>query len=193
MSDKLNTFLKAVLTGDRFRDGGVPVEVLEEFQRYRDFVVDVAKSIFYDQHPERERVPKGFVDDFRLQLTDVDDGSAAPVLSRRRPVDAASNGDQISVLEREDEFRHARDLIWEVVKATVEDEDLLDEFPDKHLNHSTKFGKTLRDDECLQFRRDGEDTGAELTVDVRRRLLALVDEQYEEEVDLVGPVVETHN
>jgi hypothetical protein len=73
------------LTGSRFGQPGMPVEVLPELTAYRELIVAVARELFLRRNLGRQRVPRGFTESFQLRLERVDKGSTIPVLERVNP------------------------------------------------------------------------------------------------------------
>ncbi|MGM0558144.1 MAG: hypothetical protein ACQEVA_17300 [Myxococcota bacterium] len=186
MGDKTDIFLRPVFRGERFEEHDVPVEVLEEFRRYQALLIDLAKAIFYEQHPERKRVPRGFVDRFGLALGDVEEGSAAPVLRRIAPDDEQM---QPQLIPEGDEFEQARDRLNRFLQSRAEDSGEVD-LPIEVLSHFKYFGRTLRDDESIELARDASSSGPRLDKTVRQQVLKTLGEPYEETVELVGYVSE---
>jgi hypothetical protein len=74
-------FLQPKFDGARFREHTLPLEVARDLTAYETLVVELAKQLYIQDHPDRQRVPKGFAADFHLHLERVDDGSAKPLLS----------------------------------------------------------------------------------------------------------------
>ena len=74
-------FLQPRFEGPRFSEHTLPLEVARDLAAYETLVVELAKHLYIHEHPERQRVPKGFAADFHLHLKRVDDGSARPLLS----------------------------------------------------------------------------------------------------------------
>ena len=73
-------FLRPRLEGARFDDGGVPLEFLSDLVALRELVLEVAKWRFLENHPERQRSPRGFTNDVGLKLIGLEGGSATPVI-----------------------------------------------------------------------------------------------------------------
>ncbi len=83
MSDQHFAFLH--LEGGRFEEnpGTLPVECLHEIANYRRCVASLASDAWRMDHPERERLPKKFTQDFQLSLTGIGSGSALPYVDRQ--------------------------------------------------------------------------------------------------------------
>lgn len=79
-------FAQPRFTGTRFDEHTLPVDVARDLAAYESLIVDLAKHLYLTNHPERQRVPKGFAANFRLDIDRIDPGSAMPnlvvVLSR---------------------------------------------------------------------------------------------------------------
>ena len=104
---ELVPFAELRLQGGRFEAGaGMPLDALPELSAYRVLVIEAARTIYREHHPERRRVPKGFVDHLELRLRRVDEGSQVPVIER------LTQGDQLPL---SDEFDEARDRIAELI------------------------------------------------------------------------------
>src|SRR2546425_410761 len=125
-------FLHARFDGARFSEHTLPLEVARDLAAYETLVVELAKHLYVKEHPERERVPKGFAADFHLHLERVDDGSAKPVLSIVT-AGAVALGAGASIY-----FERARDLISKCVAAA--DGQLPAEFPRSLLAHFNQVG-----------------------------------------------------
>lgn len=81
------------LEGGRFTEhpGKIPVECLNEIAIYRRCIVSLATDAWRSDHPERERLPKNFSQDFQLSLSGIGSGSALPYVERQ-PVDLGFDG-----------------------------------------------------------------------------------------------------
>src|SRR3954454_9537551 len=74
-------FLRPRLIGERFEGHSIPLEVLKDLAVLEEMVVEVAKSEFLKDHPQRRRSPRRLTDGITLKLTAVEEGSAVPVIS----------------------------------------------------------------------------------------------------------------
>jgi len=175
-------FARLRLTGGRFDDQGMPVETLVELAQYRELVLGVARAQFLREHPERQRVPRGFFDRLQLRLRAVEDGSAVPVLER-----VAFPG---TLLDVDDDFTRARDAIEDAVAAAETDQPPPNGFPPEALVLFNRFGQTLRPDEAIELRRGSAATGPRYTADTRRKLLLSKRRTYQEELQGIGWISE---
>jgi hypothetical protein len=180
-ADDPSVFVTHVLKGKRFDGHTIPVEVLPELAAYRQLVVAVARELFFQDNPTRQRVPKGFEQGFQLVLRQIGEGSAAAALER---VDGAQSGQQLRLLD--DLFERSRDLISDAISTG---ENVLDRFPVSALHLFNEFGASLRDDERIEV---VGPRGSRATYDrkTRKRLVLLRESTYEDDVDVVGRVVQ---
>lgn len=164
MPAELNHFLALHFRGARFDAGsGMPVEALGELVAYRELVMEVARLVFLEHNPDRQRVPKGFTDRLSLRLREVKDGSAVPLLER-----PTAGG----VFPWPDEFDTARDLISEAIQAAANGTPIPASFPEDALVHFNRLGQGLQDDESIEFRAPDSHAGPRYTQAVRKILLA---------------------
>lgn len=178
-------FLSPRLRGARFDDASVPVEVFAEFAAYRDLVIAVAKEVFRERHPQRQRVPKGFADRLQLSIKEVHDGSAIPVLLRNSVIAMALFGKH-----QPDEFDEARDRVAQAVEDVNAGKGLPQGFPRHALRYFGAFGRTLNEDETMELVPPGADSGARYGQAVRKKLLRLSTATYVEDVALLGRITE---
>ncbi len=177
----LMPFLTLHFRGARF-DGehGMPVETLGELVAYRDLVAEVARSVFLDQNRQRQRVPKGFSDRFRLRIREINEGSAVPTLERPIPD---------GKLPIDDEFDIARDLISVAIHAVANHGPVPADFPHGALVHFNRLGQGLRDDESIELQTPGTSTGPLYTQRTRKALL-VGRSSYQRDAHVLGWVTE---
>lgn len=174
-------FAQPRFTGARFDEHTLPVDVARDLAAYETLIVELARRLYLDDHPERQRVPKGFASNFHLDIQRIDDGSARPMLVLVLSGALALVGGERGYFER------ARDLVSECIAAPTNA--LPGTFPRELLSHFNQLGRSLRDDETLELPRDGA-ASAVLTQDKRKRLVLAADQVYEKETDLVGFIAE---
>jgi len=75
--EKVNTqeFLKPKLTGGRFQNATVPLELLKDFSALQEMLVEVAKWEFRNSHPDRERPRVTLPAEVDLHLTSVEEAA----------------------------------------------------------------------------------------------------------------------
>lgn len=174
-------FYQPSFTGQRFDEHTLPVEVARDLAAYETLVIELAKHLYKQDHPERERAPKGFAANFRLDIQEIGEGSTKPLLALVMSGVLALAGGEATHFER------ARDLIAECVAAP--DGRLPHLFPKELLGHFNQLGRSLRDGETLEL--PLASTGnAVLTPERRKQLVLAASEEYEREVELQGYIGE---
>lgn len=174
-------FLQPRFDGARFAEHTLPLEVARDLAAYETLVVELAKHLYIHEHPERQRVPKGFAAHFHLHLERVDDGSAKPLLS------VVTAGELAIGAGANIYFERARDLISECVAAP--DGQLPAAFPRALLALFNQVGRSLRADERMELPNAGGAT-AVLTPERRKHLVLAAAKVYEREIELSGTIGE---
>src|SRR5690606_29672786 len=137
---------------------------------YEALVIELAKYLYKLDNPKRERAPKGFAANFRLDIEDIGEGSTRPLLAVVMSGVLALSNSEASHFER------ARDLIAECIAAP--EGRLPDQFPKELLSHFNQFGRSLRNGEALELPLPS--TGnAVLTPERRKKLVLAASEEYE--------------
>jgi hypothetical protein len=181
MNDK---FVQLRFTGARFENHALPVDVARDLVAYEGLLIELAKSLYICEHPERQRVYKGF-SDVQLAIVSVDEGSAMPVLALM-PTSALPLP---MLFEKENPyFPQARDLIAECVAA--QDTALPANFPKELLSHFNQFGRSLRAGEALELDRAHNMQAAILNPEKRKKLVLAANTVYERDVELSGSIGE---
>ncbi len=109
--------------------------------------MEVARWMYLDQFPRRKRTPRGFTQNFALHLTQVEPGSAIPVLERPLPHGCLVH-DAFS-----EWFDKARDRVLDTIQAASNGQSLDDLLPKPLLAYFDQFGRFLREDERIEFTR----------------------------------------
>lgn len=173
-------FLAPRLTGSRFDDHTLPVNILEDFSAIEELVIEVAKGIYLVENPNRKRVPKGFSDGVYLKLVNVEEGSSIPKfiiasmigLNSMLPLD---NLDHFSYFEK------AKEKIISIILSVNEGRPINEEFQ-KYLIFFNKIGKNLLDDENIDFGYNIEtkqESNAILNKITRKKILLSREEKHE--------------
>lgn len=83
VDDEPGVFATLKLDGARFNGGRLPIDALVELQRYRELILEAAKQAWREANPEAE-VPLDFSSEFDLAVTEIEDGSAVPVMEKKK-------------------------------------------------------------------------------------------------------------
>lgn len=168
-------FVQPRFTGSRFDEHSLPVDVAKDLAAYQDLVVQLAKHLYLKDHPERQRVPKGFESSFELHLEKVDGGSAKPLLTA---VASALTLD----LGATSYFTQARDLITQCIASDAPPAD----FPRELLAYFNVVGRSLQEGEAMELPDTRSGSPAVLTPERRRALVLSADKVYDKQVELMG-------
>ena len=159
-------FLYPHLTGARFEGHAIPLEFLKDLAALEEMIVAFAKAEFLKDHPDRQRVPSGFAKGIELKLTGMEEGSAVPVISLDIGPDPELSRQVQTYSDRHDAiiyFERAREALVAVIRAAEQSQSLTDYLPEKTLRYFGKFGRSLRDDEAVEFTTPTRDSPARLT------------------------------
>lgn len=175
-------FLKPRLIGTRFDEHSVPLEFLKDFAALEEMIVEVAKWKFLQSHPDRSRVPRGFTNGLELHLTQVEDGSAIPVIALVFGTLFPSANTAY--------FDQAREAIIEAVASANQNQEGASQLPPNLLAYFDRFGRSLREGECMELTASNHDV-AQLTSEVRRRLIRASQVfEWTEETSIIGLIAE---
>lgn len=173
-------FLAPRLTGLRFDDHTIPVNMLEDFSAIEELVIEVAKGIYLVENPNRKRVPKGFSDGVYLKLENIQEGSTIPKfmiasmisLNSMLPLDSFDNFSY---------FEKAKEKIISIISSVNQGIPIDEEFQ-KYLIFFNKIGKNLLDDENIDFGYNivtREESNAVLNKIIRKKILLSREEKHE--------------
>jgi hypothetical protein len=175
-------FVKPKFTGPRFAGHTLPVDVARDLAAYEALLIELAKHLYLQEHPDRQRVPKGF-SDVHLDIAGVGEGSAIPVL-----VLVVANALTLPGIDEHPYFSQARNLIAECIAAP--ESALPVAFPKELLSHFNQLGRSLRDGEALELERGEAAAPAVLNSDKRKKLVLAASQVYEREIELTGAIME---
>ncbi|NVK64928.1 MAG: hypothetical protein HWE22_10095 [Flavobacteriales bacterium] len=181
-------FLKPRLTGKRFDDHTLPVELLSDFAALEELIIEIAKQKYRDANPDRQRVPRGFSDGVSLKLATIEEGSAIPgfILAPTMVVSSATTptDDTFSY------FEQARETVIQSIDQSERGETI--ELPAKYASYFNRIGKNLLPDECIEFNPTSETRRARLTKESRLRIVrsADVNAEHLESVIVIARVSE---
>lgn len=136
-------FLQLTFDGGRFASHTAPIDVLTEFTVAQQLFLKVARHLYFDQNPERKRLPRGFIEAAQLHLA----GSEANCFTANlvRP------GSEITS-DTAQLFGTARDVSIDALTAVSKNEEIPDRFPASALDLLAAWGKRLEVNEALIVR-----------------------------------------
>ena len=178
-------FIKPRFVGPRYDEHTLPMDVARDLAAYEELVVELAKHLYLLEHPERQRVPKGFENSFSLHLQQVEAGSTKPILAWVAAGALALQGGAGGY------FEQARELVTECVSASSAGQQLPQKFPKHLLDYFNVFGRSLRDGESVELPGPAGAAAAVLTPERRKALVLAAQKVYTKDVELTGTVGET--
>jgi len=188
-SDPKQPFARLRFSGKRYGGPVFPVEVLPELTAYRDLIVAAARALYLHDHPERQKVPRGFEASFHLVLDHIEDGSSIPILSRLAVASAAVVGMETAVVD--DYYERARQLVEETTASATNAQAPLPQLATDLFEKFSQFGRLLQADETVFLSAPGVGLdGPAYNADVRKKLMLRLSNEYWDEVVYVGEVNE---
>ena len=167
--------------GQRFDDHGIDLEVLPEFAVYHKIVCETAKVLWRTLNPGRERLKRNIEEDFRLKIFEINHGSVSV------PIEAANP--QIYLLPEFDVLRQAVDMVQDAIACADGRTRFAPNLPNTIIPMFSSYGKTLRDDEFIEYRNPKTGQVANFSRATRdefeRRSLA----SYTDEFDILAQVI----
>jgi len=182
-----SVFLIPKFTGKRFEDHSIPLECLKDLSVLEWMITSTAKSLYLKANTGRTRSPKGFLKGVSLQLQGVQEGSAKAVIAL-----VIYGVMQTTFIPGNlDYLNEAKAKLIEAMSIVEKNGDVRKIAPEIPISGFQVLGRSLRDDEAIDFGLDSAGRVTVLTKDTRRKLLATTrDKSYTEAVTLYGYVTE---
>ena len=168
-------FLLSRLSGERFKDGEIPLAILSNLAILRNMIPEVAKWIFIKENPGCPHFPDDFTRAFDLKLATVKKGSSTAFIT------LVPRHTQSAPVESLKVYRHyyerALDSIVEGVRhIDSTDESLVNGYiPVECLGYLIRISQGLHDNDCLEIGspcRQPARLTKQLRVSLQRRLSA---------------------
>ncbi|HEX4422933.1 MAG TPA: hypothetical protein VH165_33685 [Kofleriaceae bacterium] len=167
MTEDSKKFLTLTFDGGRFASHTVPIDVLAELGTVQQLVTRLARYFYFERHPERHRVPRGFPEATRLYLAASEPNCFSAVLERPYPWAWEGPASELSV------FDEARELVIRALGDAQAGRTLPEGLPEQVVDSLTALGQRLNSDESLLIRSPSGD--AQVRIDQRsRRMLARI-------------------
>lgn len=167
------------LTGPRFEEHGIPLEMFKDFAALEEMIVEVAKYAYLKDHPDRRRTPRGFAVGVSLKLRAIEKGSAIPVMT------VESSTDKQMTLFDPEYFKRAVEAIVNTIDAASRMENITEYLPERFLIYFDRIGRSLQKDEAIEFPISNSGNAAKLTQQTRKNLiLASRTQEITDEVEL---------
>jgi hypothetical protein len=176
-------FVRVRFAGGRFDSHTIPFEVLPDLAAYRELVVEVAKHLYRQRNPDRQRVPKRFAESFQLGLGQVVRGNSATALGLRfDAIEDAEPQVELAFPLHSQYFEDARNLIDRVIAAANDDRAMPSDFPRDMLGRFNRFGQSLKAGEHAEL---SHSSVAPVRYDgvTRKRIVLSANPTYEDVID----------
>ena len=166
-------FLRPRLTGPRFDEGKIPLEMLGDLSVLQEMVIEVAKWRYLEENPTRKRSPRGFAAGISLALARIEKGSATPVIDAEFHPPQVPGAPQMQGMPGlfDQYFEEAREAIIDAIAAAESDRSTTEHLPEKCLEYFDRIGSRLREGESIEFTSPARRKFARLTRESRRRLI----------------------
>ena len=178
-------FLEPRLTGKRFENHAIPLELFKDFSALEELIIELAKYAYKQENRDRQRLPKGFTKNISLKLSGIGEGSAIPKI-----ILDIQNQDHAN--EYKKYFDNSKEMILRGVSAANNiDEQISHYIPEEYLSYFDKIGRSLKDDEALELSPNNEDNKAIINKSTRKLLLSSSRlEEITEEIVVRGKIFE---
>lgn len=182
MSDKHKIELYSpCYDGDRFKEHRFPLDLVDDLLMLRNMTIEMAKAIYLEKNPGRQRVPKNFTNGISIELESIEPGSTIPKLV----LITAMSG--LFPHTNTEFFTEAPERIKSAIEAAHLGQDFKDILPNSVLNHFNQLGSNLNDDERIVF---GDKTNSKIILDKESRkrlvLAASMSKEYKGPYELRG-------
>lgn len=171
--------------GDRFAEHRLPIDLVEDLPVLKEMTVEMAKFLYRQKNPERERIPKNFTSGISFELESLGEGSTIPkIVLICQPSGMFPNP---SV----EYFKEAKEQIINVIQAAEDDADINSFAPNNVLRHFSKFGRKLAVDEYIDFTPELEKK-ARFTKESRKKIIQASSstKEYTDDITLRGHISE---
>lgn len=162
-------FLAPRFEGERFKDHKLPLDVLKDLVALQEMIGAAAKWKYLHDHPGRVRLPRGFSESVSLDLVQVQEGSAIPVIK----LTLLSLALLFPELDEQNRcYTWARDALIETIATAEAGNYQAYPLPDELLVHFQHVGQSLRDGESISFDPGNHYRPARLTKETRSAILS---------------------
>ena len=170
--------------GDRFKDHGLDLDVLPELIAYKTLLIETAKTLWRQKNPDRQRLKRNFEDELKLKFYELGKGSVTVPIHRTFKVEE----DTLDFGRQSDELDEAVELLNEAMQAASQDKVLPNKLPKSIVPLFKELGKTLREDEVIEFASVQSASIVTYTKIVQEHLLTRIVGEYTDQINIQGEV-----
>lgn len=176
-------FLNIKYEGERFTGGRLPLDVLTDLQALEDILTTFSREIWLEEN-DRERMPNGYSDWFKMSLRGVGDGSAIPQLEL-----SVLEEKQTPLLPIDERFRlmeKAKIKFGKILEAANDDRPVV--LSHTQIRNFNRFLTNLKPGEIFKYSSksdqplDSDLNVVSIDVERRKRLLTKVTATYEQRI-----------
>lgn len=185
----IKNFIKPVFTGSRFESQFLPINFAGELAAYQTLLIELAKRIYLNDNPTRQRIPQGF-SDVHLAIQEVGSGSPSLTLALMPNKNISP---QMSTPLFDDEelyYKRAHDLIVDCIAS--QDARIPEGFPKEFVSYFNQIGRSLKEGEALQLTKIDNSETVYLNKDKRKKLVLTYNQHYECEVEISGFIIRAY-
>jgi hypothetical protein len=169
--------------GSRFEGHRFPLDSLGDLSMLGSMTIEMAKAIYLEKNPGRQRVPRNFTNGISIELESIEPGSTIT----RLVLVTTLNG--LFPQGNTEYFTQAPQRIKKAIEAAHLNQEFKDVVPDNVLNYFNQIGSNLKDDERIIF---GDKSSSNIVLDKesRKRLILAASKakEYTGPVELRGIV-----
>ena len=160
--------LRPRLVGNRFNGGVLPLDILRDLAVLQEMIIEIAKWQYREEHPDRQRLPRGFASQIEVRLTALEEGSTKLTLSAFFLVGALLSPQDSPEWQY---MESAPEALIAVIDAASKGTSITEHLPKKVLSYFDRFGRNLRDGERVDFTDDDGRELARFDQSVRKKLV----------------------
>ena len=183
MSEQRQEIARLCFKGARYDGSALDAVALEELVQFQKIVTEMAKAVWKQRHPDRERLPKDFEESTQFVFRTIEDGSTVV------PLEMPRNSNQLALWDDPNEINEAIDLAYGAFTAANQDTPLPEGIPKEVLPSLAAFGKRLPSDAEIRFAPPGRDM-TPVSPEACQRLNAMAGVSYVDELEVTGRVLE---
>jgi len=183
-------FLEPRFVGKRFENHSLPLDILRDLASLESFFCNTVTHLYFEEHPDRQRLPRNFFEGISIKLVSIEEGSAIPKLALF--FSCATVGLFPPAIQQA-YFEKARDSLINAIEAANGNKAVTGILPENLLGYFEQIGRGLLDDESIEFKGPGSGKKAVLNKETRKRLILASSktQSYTEEIDrLIGAIPE---
>jgi len=189
MKSKWHEVARLRFRGKHVRDNALDLAAAVEIASFQKLIMETVKTLWRADHPDRERLPKGFEKQVELYFRAIEPGSA--VIPLGVFVEAPPTSALFDLPEEPTEIDRGIDLVQQVFEALEKQKPLPSAFPRSLVPNFEPWGQSLDEGDEMELITRAKKT-ARITPAARIRLQEYSKSNYEDHVNVTGEVLEAN-